>query len=127
MKIKKRKHTCLSCGATWVKPLQRAKHTSNISGEVKEACPKCCCLEVMSAEPKFVEEKKHWLGKRPENCDICGELMSWISNKQWWVDGATTMGPWANMCPRCFEKYGRGLGLGKGQKYDVNTLEKTEG
>jgi len=31
-------------------------------------------------------------------------------------DGKTTRGPWANMCQKCFENYGVGLGLGKGQK-----------
>jgi hypothetical protein len=33
------------------------------------------------------------------------------------VDGATTMGSWAIMAPSSFEVYGKGLGLGKGQKY----------
>lgn len=33
------------------------------------------------------------------------------------IDGATKMGPWAIMTPASHEKYGRGLGLGKGQKY----------
>lgn len=31
-------------------------------------------------------------------------------------DGKTKMGPWANMCEDCFETYGVGLGLGRGQK-----------
>ena len=33
-----------------------------------------------------------------------------------YADGMTTMGPWANMCRDCFEKYGIGLGLGRGQE-----------
>ena len=33
-----------------------------------------------------------------------------------YADGKTTMGPWANMCKPCFEKYGIGLGLGRGQE-----------
>lgn len=31
-------------------------------------------------------------------------------------DGATIMGPWANMCAECFEAYGVGLGTGRGQE-----------
>jgi hypothetical protein len=67
-----------------------------------------------------------WLGK-VNKCDICKENINWTRNKQWFVDGRTTMGPWALMCCRCFEMYGVGLGTGKGQKYDANTLEKIEG
>ena len=32
-------------------------------------------------------------------------------------DCATNFGPWANLCENCFEKYGIGLGVGRGQKY----------
>ena len=32
------------------------------------------------------------------------------------VDGATTLGPWANMCEACYAIYGVGLGLGRGQR-----------
>jgi len=45
---------------------------------------------------------------RLPKCDFCG--------KQAQYDGKTVMGPWANMCPTHFRMYGRGLGLGKGQK-----------
>ena len=31
-------------------------------------------------------------------------------------DGATTMGPWADMCESHFRQYGTGLGLGMGQR-----------
>ena len=34
-------------------------------------------------------------------------------------DGKTKMGPWAYMCITCYTKYGVGLGLGKGQKYEL--------
>ena len=67
-----------------------------------------------------------WLSKA-DNCDICKEPLDWALNKQWFVDGATQMGPWALMCPRCFEMYGVGLGTGRGQKYDYKTKEKIEG
>jgi hypothetical protein len=46
-------------------------------------------------------------------CDICkrrGETVPAI------VDGATIMGPWANMCELDFVKYGVGLGTGRGQR-----------
>ena len=33
-----------------------------------------------------------------------------------YADGMTTMGPWANMCRPCFDIYGIGLGLGRGQE-----------
>lgn len=33
-------------------------------------------------------------------------------------DGATSMGPWAIMAPKSFRRYGRGVGLGIGQRYN---------
>jgi len=68
-------------------------------------------------------KKKRWLSKA-DNCDICHEPLNWCLNKQWFIDGRTEYGPWALMCPRCFEKNGVGLGIGKGQKYDVVSKEK---
>jgi hypothetical protein len=44
-------------------------------------------------------------------CDFCHRLVDV------WVDGKTTLGPWANMCLACFRVAGIGLGTGKGQKY----------
>lgn len=41
-------------------------------------------------------------------CDFCGETAQY--------DGKTRLGPWADMCSRCFKTYGVGLGLGRGQK-----------
>jgi len=40
-------------------------------------------------------------------------------------DGKTIYGPWAFMCHNCFEAFGVGLGLGKGQKLEP-TIEKEE-
>jgi hypothetical protein len=40
-------------------------------------------------------------------CDFCGEKAMY--------DAATNLGPWANLCSNCFDIYGLGLGLGKGQ------------
>jgi hypothetical protein len=34
-------------------------------------------------------------------------------------DAKTTLGPWANLCETCFQRYGVGLGLGKGQELIV--------
>jgi hypothetical protein len=31
-------------------------------------------------------------------------------------DGKTRMGPWGYMCEECFEKFGVGLGVGRGQR-----------
>jgi len=65
---------------------------------------------------------KKWLGEA-DSCDICeGKL----EEHEWFVDGATMMGPWALMCPKCFSSYGRGLGTGLGQMYNYVTKEKVE-
>lgn len=42
-------------------------------------------------------------------CDMCSGIARY--------DGRTVMGPWAYMCEKCFNIYGFGLGLGKGQKF----------
>jgi hypothetical protein len=39
-------------------------------------------------------------------------------------DFKTTSGPWAIGCEKCFEKRGMGLGIGRGQKYELKTLKK---
>lgn len=36
-------------------------------------------------------------------------------------DGKTQLGPWANMCQACFDQYGTGLGVGRGQKLVLKT------
>lgn len=47
------------------------------------------------------------------DCDFCRrEDRTTAAN----YDGRTTYGPWAYMCQECFEQFGIGLGLGKGQK-----------
>ena len=65
-----------------------------------------------------------WLGTRPETCDVCSCP---TEEEDYFVDGKTTYGPWGIMCPTCFNEVGIGLGPGKGQKYDVETLEKIGG
>jgi len=48
----------------------------------------------------------------PEACDICQ-----ASIETEFIDGSTRMGPWANMCPSCYQQFGVGLGTGRGQHY----------
>ena len=66
-------------------------------------------------------ENTQWLGKE-RHCDICGTEFS-----DHFYDAATVMGPWALMCSRCFQKFGKGVGLGLGQVYDNKTKEKIGG
>lgn len=47
------------------------------------------------------------------NCDFCDQQGHEVPAT---VDGKTTLGPWAAMCPKHFAKYGIGLGVGKGQE-----------
>lgn len=53
-----------------------------------------------------------------EECDICHQgLAKDPMGQVIRVDGRTKHGPWADMCEECFQLYGVGLGLGKGQRY----------
>ena len=36
-----------------------------------------------------------------------------------YVDGATAYGPLADMCETCHDLVGKGLGTGRGQKYEL--------
>ena len=54
------------------------------------------------------------------NCDMCKEEITSL----WYVDGKTVEGPWAFMCPKCFRKYGIGLGTGRGQAFFTKTGNK---
>jgi len=58
---------------------------------------------------------KVWNGGDIDVCDICESPIT-----QEFVDGATCRGPWAIMCLGCFRMEGRGLGLGKGQYYELS-------
>jgi len=66
--------------------------------------------------------KKKWMSTKPVTCEICGNPL-----KDVFIDGKIKLGPWAIMCERCHAILGEGLGPGKGQKYDLNRLEKIEG
>ena len=59
---------------------------------------------------------KKWLGSKPNQCDICSTNMQ---DESYFVDGRTTRGPWALMCPSCHRQQGVGLGTGHGQQYDT--------
>lgn len=58
--------------------------------------------------------KTYWLGHLDKYCQLCdreyGKRM---------YDAATRMGPWANMCHDCWKTQGQPLGLGRGQKYEI--------
>ena len=47
------------------------------------------------------------------DCDFCIEQGVSCAAK---YDGKTILGPWAYMCDAHFQRYGVGLGLGKGQE-----------
>ena len=66
--------------------------------------------------------EKKWMGTVPTKCDICERPL-----KGKFIDGKTSMGPWANMCVSCHSHLGFGLGTGRGQLYDLTTLKKLEG
>ena len=57
--------------------------------------------------------RKVWCGDPPETCDICKAPITSA-----FVDGRTSMGPWANMCLKCHAAKGTGLGTGCGQQYE---------
>ncbi len=67
-------------------------------------------------------EKKKWMSTPPKHCDICEGVLTKV-----FIDGQTVMGLWGIMCPSCHPRYGVGLRTGKGQKYNLDTLEKVEG
>ena len=62
---------------------------------------------------------RYWMGDAPTVCD----LNSSHAIKDKFIDGATQMGAWANMCPTCHRDFGRGLGMGKGQQYEKREVE----
>ena len=57
-----------------------------------------------------------WVGTPPKRCDICMRPKPKV-----FVDGKTKKGHWAWMCPVCHDKFGVGLGLGKGKEYKIET------
>lgn len=68
---------------------------------------------------KTAKNKKRWISPPPEKCDICDSKITSL-----FIDGKTSMGPWAFMCKACHSTDGCGLGLGKGQLFEY---DKTDG
>ena len=63
-----------------------------------------------------------WGGSKPIKCDICKEPFTTT-----FIDANTRTGQWCKLCPLCHKVIGVGLGTGRGQLYDLKTLEKLEG
>jgi hypothetical protein len=63
-----------------------------------------------------------WIGSEPVRCDICGHR--YTPADRFFFDFRTRSGSWALGCESCFNRYGCGLGVGNGQKYDLKTRLK---
>ena len=63
-----------------------------------------------------------WSGSTPTICNLCNHPLAHT-----FFEGKTTWGNNAVMCPTCFGTFGTGLGEGKCQEYDLQTLQKTRG
>ena len=58
------------------------------------------------------KKQKTWNSEVPIRCELCkGKITDEF------IDGNTTYGSWALMCPTCHWAYGKGLGTGRGQRY----------
>ena len=57
------------------------------------------------------------MGSAPVVCDLADIKPGKHDIRENFIDGRTTMGPWANMCLLCARVYGVGIGKGKGQHY----------
>lgn len=55
-----------------------------------------------------------------DRCDCCGKRFG-ASASATMYDAATITGPWANLCQPCFNRLGKGLGTGLGQRYELQT------
>lgn len=68
---------------------------------------------------KLIPSETEFAISVPKYCDLCrSEILAG------YVDGRTTMGPWANMCVSCHRTNGVGLGTGKGQCYRLQPSGK---
>jgi len=65
-----------------------------------------------------------WLGTAPDKCQVCGIDLSQL---KYFIDGRLKINGWAIMCVGCHAQYGTGLGVGRGQKYEVKSRLKVEG
>jgi hypothetical protein len=56
--------------------------------------------------------KRYWAGS-------IGPIDDWgVPITTAFIDGATIFGPWAIMTPSSHKKYGKGLGMGRGQRFE---------
>ncbi len=60
-----------------------------------------------------------WVGPVPKHCQLCSAELY-----EAFIDGKIGKGPWGVMCIRCHDVHGNGLGLGKGQLYNYDHVEK---
>lgn len=75
---------------------------------------------------------RRWMSSAPTHCEVCKRPL-----REYFVDGATLVGTWAIMCyakdkgegrnTDCYHRVGVGLGAGRGQRYDLQTLDLLEG
>lgn len=71
---------------------------------------------VLASEgPKVVK----WMGSPPEVCDMSHDPIVRCAEKigNQFYDARTKQGQWGNLCPKCFGRWGVGLGTGQGQWY----------
>jgi len=63
--------------------------------------------------------KKIWMGTPPKKCQLCGEPIT-----DTFIDGRVVRkgATWAIMCSTCHLNEGVGLGLGFGQKYQLDSI-----
>lgn len=78
----------------------------------------------MTTETNTKKKTKKWLGTWPANCDFCHTD---LATTKTFFDARLETGQWALLCPVCFDLYGIGIGLGRGQEYDSETREKIHG
>jgi hypothetical protein len=81
---------------------------------------------VLGLDPETVQRRKEmaikkWHGSTPVACNIC---QGSFEAEGVFYDAKTARGPWGLLCEVCFHVHGVGLGTGRGQKYDLETLEK---
>ena len=69
-----------------------------------------------------MKNKVRWVGTDPTVCYIYGTAF-----RGSFIDGRTKGGIRCLMCEECYQDYGVEFGIGKGQEYDMKTLEKILG
>lgn len=68
------------------------------------------------------EQTIKWTSEVPEKCELCHKPFG-----KYFIDGVTTLGGWALMCEKCHKATGKGLGIGRGQKYRTENQEGVDG